>query len=551
MNDRSLSSESAPQNWDALKIAGLYLLTGSLWILFSDQLALMLTRDPVLLNRISLFKGWGYIVVTALLLYWLIQRYTAGLSQSEARYRSLFQNNHSVILLIDPKSGRIVDANSSACAFYGYTHSEITGLEITAVNQLRREQVFVEMEQSRHEQRRQFLFRHRLANGDIREVEVYSGPIEVQGQELLYSIVHDITARQQAETALHESEEKYRTLLESLADGVFVAQDYRFVFANSALPAMLGYNHEALVDLPFEAVIAPEFLPVWTERFTQRISSGPEPLKRYEARFLCNGGERSLWVELRASRIEYQGRPAVMGIIHDITERKQTQEALRENEERLRLALTAANQGLYDLNIQSGEAQVSPEYVTMLGYDPATFHETNAAWIERLHPDDRQPVADHYRAYIAGEVPAYTVEFRQRTQGGDWKWILSMGKIVAWDSEGRPLRMLGTHTDIHERKQAEQQLRYQANLLQNVSDAIIATDANFKITSWNRAAEAIYGWSAAEVMGLSTTDLFQVEYNKFPPEQIDQDFQAQGFWQGEVTQKVRAGPPSRLWLRFH
>lgn len=133
--------------------------------------------------------------------------------------------------------------------------------------------------------------------------------------------------------------------------------------------------------------------------------------------------------------------------------------AVQESEERLRLALSAANQGLYDLNVQTGEAVVNEEYVRMLGYDPATFRETNAAWIERLHPDDREPVADVYRRYVAGELPEYRVEFRQRTSDGGWKWILSLGKVLERDDRGLPLRMLGTHTDITARKIAEESLR--------------------------------------------------------------------------------------------
>jgi PAS domain S-box-containing protein len=178
---------------------------------------------------------------------------------------------------------------------------------------------------------------------------------------------------------------------------------------------------------------------------------------------LANGEVRQ--VEVYSGPVEFRDKTLLYSVVHDITERRQIEEALRESEERLRLALMAANQGIYDLNIQTGEAQVSPEYATMLGYDPATFHETNAAWIERLHPDDHQRVANNYRAYIAGEVPVYAVEFRQHTQGGEWKWILSLGKIVAWDSEGRPLRMLGTHTDINERKQTETNMRELQNIL--------------------------------------------------------------------------------------
>ena len=114
----------------------------------------------------------------------------------------------------------------------------------------------------------------------------------------------------------------------------------------------------------------------------------------------------------------------------------------------MRLALQAANQGLYDLNVQTGAAQVSPEYATMLGYDPADFKETNDRWVERVHPDDRERIAANYQAYIEGNIPVYQVEFRQRTRTGEWKWILSLGKIVERDPQGRPLRMLGTHTDI-------------------------------------------------------------------------------------------------------
>ena len=145
--------------------------------------------------------------------------------------------------------------------------------------------------------------------------------------------------------------------------------------------------------------------------------------------------------------------------LRDRKARAVAERALAESEERLRLALSAASQGLYDLNVQTGEAIVSPEYPAMLGYEPAEFRETNAAWLDRLHPDDRDPVAAVYRAYVAGELPEYRVEFRQRTRDGQWKWILSVGKIVERDGDGRPLRMLGTHTDISQQKAAEEALK--------------------------------------------------------------------------------------------
>ncbi len=132
---------------------------------------------------------------------------------------------------------------------------------------------------------------------------------------------------------------------------------------------------------------------------------------------------------------------------------------LKEREERLRLALKASGQGIYDLDIRTGEARVNDQYAIMLGYDPADFHETNAAWIERLHPDDSEPVSRAYRQYIAGNLSEYKVEFRQRTRSGKWIWIISLGEVVARDGQGNPTRMLGTHADITERKKAEDEIR--------------------------------------------------------------------------------------------
>ncbi|SEP75647.1 PAS domain S-box-containing protein/diguanylate cyclase (GGDEF) domain-containing protein [Nitrosomonas ureae] len=137
------------------------------------------------------------------------------------------------------------------------------------------------------------------------------------------------------------------------------------------------------------------------------------------------------------------------------TARKNAHRDLVNSELRLRLALTAANEGLWDLNVQTGEVLVNPEYALMLGYSPHTFVETNSKWRERLHPEDQERVCRIYQEYISGLREDYQVEFRQLTQQGTWKWILSHGKLVEYDDQNRPLRMLGIHTDIEERKTRE------------------------------------------------------------------------------------------------
>ena len=132
----------------------------------------------------------------------------AALRDSEARYRSLFDNNHAVMLIIDPVSGAIVVANPAAATFYGWTQEQLQDMRINQINTQSPAEIAVEMRQAQARQRNHFEFRHRLADGQVRDVEVFSGPMQVGDKSLLYSIVHDITQRNQATRLLAESEAK-------------------------------------------------------------------------------------------------------------------------------------------------------------------------------------------------------------------------------------------------------------------------------------------------------------------------------------------------------
>lgn len=193
----------------------------------------------------------------------------------------------------------------------------------------------------------------------------------------------------------------------------------------------------------------------------------------------------------------------IVGVAQDITERKQAEAALRDSEERLRLALNAAKQGLYDLDLRTGDAIVSANYATMLGYNPVNFRETNAKWLQRLHPDDYERVLAVFQAYVAGDIPEYKVEFRQRMKNGEWKWILSVGKSVAHDEMGQPIRLLGTHTDIDERKRAEAALQESETrfrqIAENIKEVFWLATPEFEILYASPAYEQVWGRSPDEV----------------------------------------------------
>jgi PAS domain S-box-containing protein len=194
-----------------------------------------------------------------------------------------------------------------------------------------------------------------------------------------------------------------------------------------------------------------------------RVARTSEPF-RWEGRFLVGNDTR--WLRLESDPVPLAGGETRWnGVFIDVTDQQRTDEALRISEARLRLALKAARQGLYDLDLQTGAAIVNDEYALMLGYDPRAFQETHARWLENLHPEDRDSAQQAYQNHFDGTKAEYHIEFRQRTASGDWKWILSVGRIQERDAQGRPLRMLGTHTDISERKAMEERLRESAFFL--------------------------------------------------------------------------------------
>lgn len=164
-----------------------------------------------------------------------------ALHASEARYRAVFQKARIPMLLIDPQDATIVAANQTAEQYYGYGPAQLQQMRITDINTLSADEVAHEMALAEHEQRDMFHFRHRLAGGQIRDVEVHSGPLEIDGRLLLYSIVIDVTARRQVERELQSLNRDFVTLLENTTDFIyFKDRDSRFRFCSQTLADITG-----------------------------------------------------------------------------------------------------------------------------------------------------------------------------------------------------------------------------------------------------------------------------------------------------------------------
>ncbi len=170
-------------------------------------------------------------------------------------------------------------------------------------------------------------------------------------------------------------------------------------------------------------------------------------------------------------RRDEQGRPVrVVGMDRDITAEKQTLEALRMAEERWQLAVEGTNDGVWDWNVPTGVTYHDQRWSQMLGYEIGEVPDTIESWNNLVHPDDmpgcRAATEDHF----ARRTPLYHHEYRMRTKSGDWKWILDRGKVVNRDAQGRPLRMVGMHTDVTARKNLEQRLHQFEQLATQVSE---------------------------------------------------------------------------------
>jgi len=289
-------------------------------------------------------------------------------------------------------------------------------------------------------------------------------------EQLENRVAERTTELTNANNRWQESYQLLQSVIEGISDAIFVKDcSGRYVLINSVMSQKFGKSKAEILGFNDYDLFAPELAQQLIETDQQIMEMGK--IQVIEEEFLKNNQQKTYLSTKSPWRDRDGNLIGLIGVNKDITDRKQTEIALKESEERLRLALQAANQGMWDLNIQTGDAIISAEYARMLGYELEELPETNAKWRERLHPEERETVYQVYVDYIAGKRDDYRVECRQRNKTGDWKWVLSVGKIVERDKSGNPLRMLGTHTDISDRKQAELEvIQFNQNLEQRVKE---------------------------------------------------------------------------------
>ncbi|SHF00539.1 PAS domain S-box-containing protein/diguanylate cyclase (GGDEF) domain-containing protein [Caldanaerobius fijiensis DSM 17918] len=341
---------------------------------FTDIPVLFLTANTSkeLMEKIRSVTGYGYIVkgvdehvlISVIEMAFKLREANVLLRKDQELFRNLFETDKAIMLLVDPESGQIIEANKAACSFYGYPKETLLRMNIEAI--------VSSFDIAAAEKFKETLTKgcdskvcvHRIANGEERVVEMYSSPIHHEGKILVYLIIFDITARWQTEEEL----KFYRYLFENSLNETYIfhPETLKFIAANRGARENLGYTQEELSKMtPLD--LKPEFD---LESFKELLSTLAEGKKEY---IVFNTVHRrkdgSLYpVEAHLQLVEYMNRKVYIMLIIDITERKAMEEELREQNEVLATITEYAHDAIIMINDEGNITFWNPAAEKLLGY---------------------------------------------------------------------------------------------------------------------------------------------------------------------------------------
>jgi PAS domain S-box-containing protein len=414
-----------------------------------------------------------------------------SLKESEERYHSLFDNNHAVMLLIDPDSGNIIDVNPAATSFYGYNSDELIKMNIDDINILSEEEIHDNMQKSVSSQQNHFLFKHRLASGEIRDVDVYSGTFAVGGKKLLYSIVHDVTDRVIAQDKLKQSneelqstseelrvtneelhqqeeellqiynelkvsEERFRSIIENIQDAYMRAdKEGNIIMASPSAARMYRFNSTQ------------EMIGTSTPSYFKNSEDRDYAIEKLKKQGKFNDCEVEarrndgtfFWVSQNA-QYYYDNQGKIQGsetIVRDITMRKVMEATLKKSERSLAESQHIAHIGSWEWNLKTGDISWSNELYLIYGVDPNTFTPTLSSFADYMHPDDEEYVNQNVDQLLS-DCKSHNFDFRIILDDGSIRVLNTIAEVAEFDKNGEPCIIVGINQDITERKEIELKL---------------------------------------------------------------------------------------------
>lgn len=343
-----------------------------------------------------------------------------------------------------------------------------------------------------------------------------NGKGQIEG---VIEVVRNVSAllEDQGEDGHHRHFQKL--LISGISEGLWVCrrEEGRLIFSvwNHQMESITGYSGEDIQQLGFLACLFPE--PASRKIAAKQMETAWEEEFSEEAEWKIarnNGESRFLLVTLTLLK-DGNREPYLMGMARDITERKEAELALRNSRERLSMALEGTGLGLWDWDIPTGETYFSPGYVEMMGHEGTEGPKTMEVALTSVHPEDKTRIETELQTYLASPTGVWDSEFRVQTRGGEWKWIRANGKVMAFNSEGEPLRMVGTNKDVTPWKRARQELHQSEErfrVFAESSQALTLALQGERILYANPAVARLTGYSLTEVLRMSSWELFHPEH---------------------------------------
>ncbi len=372
-----------------------------------------------------------------------------ALQESENRYKQFFNNSPAVTLLVEPGRGLIVDANDPACSYYGYTREELTAKRIFEINLMSGEKAGDLQQLISREKKGHFYSSHKLASGEIRDVEVYTNLINVKGKELLFTNVYDITASKQTEKDLVESEEKFKNLVEMAIDGIFVETDRGEILdCNNSACRMFGYTKEEMVGLTIADLVPEDFAKTLPERITAEETTGDVAVERVNKK-----KDGTIFpTEISTKLFKLGGEERLIAYVRDITEHKKSEEALKASEENFRALFEHTPDGILILDFEGNILSANAAVGEMV--DAPLDNVIGSNIYNYLVPESgATDLEDQINVY--NDRGGYLRTYKILSSNGETVWIEGLGTRIMY--RNMPANIVVVR-DVTVRKQAEKTL---------------------------------------------------------------------------------------------
>lgn len=434
-----------------------------------------------------------------------VTRRTELLNDSERRYRQMFENNQAIMLLMDADTTDIISVNNAAKRFYGYSEEQLINMRYTTLsNNVSAIDVNETIENSIDENQL-LLSQHRLANGNHVFVEVGFSKLTIKDRILYYAIIHDVSERIITELALKESEEKYRSLIENMLDGVCVIQKGNLIFVNNTLAKFVGSTPKDIINKPFPQFVAPEDRDQVLQRYKDRME-GKNVENEYEFKLLHIDNVTRVYCLTHVSLISYSGSNAVLATLKNITESK-----LQES--KIKQYYTIIEQmpvGVLITDVNSIIEYANPKFRKMTGYSGEELLGKNAASLKsELDHNDTKSIIN---TLLNGNVWSGEVQIRRKN--GSNYWALTTISPVK-DQEGEIYKFIIVEQDITFEKYAREEIKRNEKLLTSIINhapiIIFGLDTYGNFTLSRGKDLNLLGLKNDQIVGMSVFDLYDNE----------------------------------------